>query len=61
MLKLLFALAVVVGVIVVAAQFMKTHHVNGTPPAGPQVVQIHVPNPIPGGGTPSNNDKIYVP
>ena len=60
MLKLLFALAVVVGVIVVAGQFMKTHHVSGTPPVGPQVVQIHVPNPIPGDSG-SNNDKLYVP
>lgn len=59
MLKLLFALAVVVGVIIAAGQFMKTHHVNGSP-SGPQVVQVHVPNPIPGGDS-GNNDKIYVP
>jgi hypothetical protein len=62
MLKMLFAVAVIVAVIVVAAQFMKAHHSN-VPVPGPVVVKVSVPNPL-GGSNPQNGGgggQIYVP
>lgn len=59
-LKMLFALAVVVGVIVAASQFMRQHPTTGSGPGAPVTVQVNVPNPL-GGGQSGGGDKTYVP
>ena len=46
MLKALFALALMIAVIVVAANFMTKHHSTGPAPAGPVVINVPVKNPL---------------
>jgi hypothetical protein len=57
---MLFALAVVAGVVFAVAQFMHQHPTTGSGPGAPVTVQVNTPNPF--GGQPSGGgDKTYVP
>jgi len=49
MLKLLLALAVVVGIVAGATQVMHRFHSNSPAPAGPVTYHVNVPNPLGGG------------